>query len=85
MRITRTKEAVAAETSRRAKANAGCEKCPCCGEERDHFEMIGAGEPDKGVDKMQLTRYAGWFSLHVAHVDWYQCYTCGAEWESDPY
>ena len=74
-------------------------KCPVCGETQSTFEHImadvlagvdtEAGPPFKywqtGIDKVD-SRYErhGFLWLKQYKIDIYQCFTCGARWESDP-
>ena len=63
---------------KRMKANKGCNICPNCGETRAfYFE----GSDIKGIAK-------GYIIYHdqlACYTDVYTCFTCGCEWESDPY
>lgn len=57
--------------------------CPCCGETRE-FRIIN----DKlvGVDFIGTQKeYKGFIRTKIVCTDRFACYTCGAEWEGDPY
>ena len=79
MRIIKTsKEASNFEEMKRI-ANLGCDKCPCCGE-------ISRYKNDKGIlTGLHDTWVKGIFKPKYMRIDYYICYSCGAEWSSEPY
>ena len=83
MKITRqSKTDYTKEELRRIKANKRCNICPNCGESKK-FYTSKKGE-SKGVFKFLCVRkHYGFFRIYC--TDLYKCYTCGCEWESDPY
>ena len=94
MKIITTQEQSLRRKAREAKANAGCDICPCCGESKESWEYLGDNILNKGIvrgvqrtvevkTKVALLR---WFSsAKTKTVNSYWCQTCGAEWESDPF
>lgn len=86
MKITKTAEKVQAFEKAKMKANAGCEVCPCCGETQSVGYYISKGFLHRGISSgLCKTWVKGIFKIKNMHVDCYRCYTCGAEWESEPY
>ena len=43
MKITRSAEVFADQQARKRIANAGCQKCPCCGETKTGLEYLREG------------------------------------------
>ena len=86
MRITKSSKMASREQSEKEIANAGCRKCPCCGEEKTLIQYISEGVSGKGISGGVCKTWAEGF-IHMKHMkcDCYHCHTCGAEWESDPY
>lgn len=84
MKITKTNKDVMRMNNRKLIANEGCHICPCCDEtERLYFDSENG---TKGiVDGIIKTWHEGFFKTRHMRVDCYVCYTCGAEWESEPY
>lgn len=74
--------------SAREIANAGCNKCPCCGETKTLSEYLKKEGVLKGISG---GIYVSWFETRLfgksRHMrsDHYICNTCGAQWKSDPY
>ncbi len=87
MKITKTAYKASNLKSLKQTANFGCNKCPCCGETRAMtIERTPLGFVTKGIQSgIQKTWAEGIFKMKHMKVDCYSCYTCGAEWESDPY
>lgn len=83
MRITRQSKAdYTPKELKRIQANKGCNICPNCGESRP-FYTTKKGK-NKGVFKsLFVTEHHKVFSFYRTNS--YKCYTCGCEWESDPY
>lgn len=81
MRLTKSEKEVSDAKERREKANAGCKKCPCCGEEKTFDDYAANGILNKGVLSGLRYRFTFWGLVR----DCYSCLSCGAEWESDPY
>ena len=73
--------------SDKERANAGCHKCPCCGEEKTFAQYISEGVFDKGLSGAGVCRTWAEGFIRIKHMkcDCYYCKTCGARWESDPY
>lgn len=70
----------------REVANIGCDVCPCCGERKSIFDWMEDGYYDRGIMGGIAKEYtAGVFQNKNMRIDAYRCYSCGAEWESDPY
>nr|DAS58580.1 MAG TPA: RNA polymerase III-like protein [Caudoviricetes sp.] len=57
--------------------------CPCCKESRpfsvDEGRFVGVSG---GVTR---TESKGIFKMKIIHTRLYKCWTCGCEWEGDPY
>lgn len=86
MRITRTSEKTLNLIKARDKANKGCQVCPCCGETQSVGDYIAKGFLNRGIlSGLCKNHIAGIFKLKYMQIDCYKCYTCGAEWESEPY
>lgn len=87
MRITRSSKDVNRLTVSREIANMGCDRCPCCGETKTWDEYIGKGIINKGISKGIISKswVEGIFHMRNMKCDCYKCYSCGAEWESEPY
>lgn len=85
MKIIRTASDVSKSKSDRVSANVGCNTCPCCGETRQ-WDYRLSGRP-AGISPPLVARVniGNFWMTRYASVDFYECYTCGAEWESDPY
>lgn len=85
MKITRTKSDVSKFKSDRISANVGCDVCPCCGETRQ-WDYRLSGRP-VGISPPFMTRVdiGNFWKTRYASVDLYECFTCGAEWESELY
>lgn len=73
MKIIKTQEQVNRLKIGKEIANKGCDICPCCGEE--YGSKIPACR----------TWAAGIFKTKYYKVNIYNCDSCGASWESDPY
>ena len=67
---------------KRIHANKCCNICPKCGESNSYLFYIQNGQ-EKGVDKYAIAEHHKLFSCY--YTDSYKCYTCGCEWESDPW
>lgn len=87
MKITRNSDMFASQQARRNFANAGCQKCPCCGETKTSSEYLREGVYNKGIVGGMIckTWAEGWFRTRYMRVDCYSCETCGAQWESEAY
>ncbi len=87
MKVTKPASVVAITEAKKAKANAGCKMCPCCGETKTDFEYIKEGIFNRGVSVglISKTWVEGIFRMKGMKCDCYKCYSCGAEWESEPY
>lgn len=89
MKILLGKETIDAWKEEQRKANAGCDKCPGCGE-TSSFHVVRDNENPihmAGIFKHNpRTFYAGILGFgKLMRVDRYECKTCGVMWESDPY
>ena len=83
MKITKTPDDIKKFEYRKQVANEGCNKCPCCGETRSFNYHSGKVT---GIDSPVCTiRCKGFFNIKFYKIDKYKCFTCGAEWESEPY
>ena len=86
MKITKSSYEASMLESYKRIANAGCKRCPCCGESKSHLEYVSVGELHKGiVSGLSKTWAEGFFKMKSMKCDCYSCLTCGAEWESAPY
>lgn len=87
MKIIKTGARSAELVGQRLKANLGCNRCPCCGENRKQIDYWKEGITHKGISSGGICKNwaEGFFKIKVMQIDCYKCYTCGAEWESDPY
>lgn len=86
MKITKTSDKFHKEKKNREDANLGCSVCPCCGESKRWEEYMAIGILNKGVSSGTMKTWAtGFFRMKNMRSDCYECRTCGAEWESDPY
>ena len=87
MKITKSSEVTSSFTAMKATANIGCNVCPCCGETKSWFQyMEEDGVCNKGVSGgLAKSWIEGVFRLRCMKCDCYKCYSCGAEWESEPY
>ncbi len=74
MKITKTNKEVSNYQQEKAKANAGCDVCPCCGTTNIQPYML----------PIHVVEERFWKSRAYT-VDCYKCDNCGAEWQSDPY
>lgn len=86
MRITKTADVVASLEARKAAANQECQKCPCCGETKTIMEYLREGTFNKGISSGCVKIWIeGFIKLRSMKSDLYKCYSCWAEWESEPY
>lgn len=86
MKITKSSKEAASFKAAKIAANAGCNVCPCCGENRSQLDYLRDGITMKGVsDGICKNWIEGFFRVKYMQTDCYKCYTCGAEWESKPY
>lgn len=89
MKVTKTASAAASERMARKVAEQGCNVCPCCGETRSWVDVVKAkGDPlSQGIFDYPLHGYVKTGFLRGAYmtVTNYECHTCGARWESEPY
>lgn len=87
MRITRTANNAYYYRQVARLANKGCRKCPCCGEEKNWFDYTKKGVLNRGISKSLATIdwTEGIFFRRKMRRDIYECRTCGAQWQSDPY
>lgn len=86
MKITRTNYDVMVAKARRKVATAGCKVCPCCGETKPVSYYIKKGNIHKGVMSGLVTQFSkGFFKPTSYAIQHYHCFTCGAEWRSEPY
>lgn len=76
MKIVTTKEQVDKFKLNQKLANKGCDVCPCCGEKY--------GERRLRIPTCK-TWATGIFKTKHYKVDVYNCDSCGASWESEPY
>lgn len=83
MKITRqSKTDYTKEELKRIQANKDCNVCPNCGESKP-FYITKKGK-SKGVMKnLFTTEHHELFRYYRTNS--YKCYTCGCEWESDPW
>lgn len=87
MKITKSSKEVALYEAIKNVANAGCNVCPCCGETKTCRDYIMNGIFNKGIIAgfHSKTWVKGFFHMRNMRCDCYKCYSCGAEWESEPY
>ena len=86
MKITRSGEKAEFFRQNKAKANAGCNVCPCCGETKSVMEYFSYGITNSGISSGTHKCWCeGFFRIKHMKVDCYSCKTCGAKWESEPY
>lgn len=87
MKITKSSKEAASFASMRTVANVGCDVCPCCGENKSWIQYMKEGVYNKGVmsGALNKTWVEGVFRMRNMKCDCYKCYSCGAEWESEPY
>lgn len=86
MKITKTANKAMLEDHRREVANAGCYKCPCCGEEHTFSFYARQGIFNRGIlDGIYRVTSTGIFHFKHFRIDCYHCLTCDAQWESEPY
>lgn len=86
MKITKSSKEVASFTAMKSAANAGCNVCPCCGEAKLWSDYMKEGILNKGIMAgLSKTWAEGVFRMRSMRCDCYKCYSCGAEWESEPY
>lgn len=86
MKIIKTAAQSAIIGHSRNKANIGCNVCPCCGESKSNMVYIRNGLLNKGISSgISKSWVEGFFHPRHIKVDCYKCYSCGAEWESEPY
>ena len=66
--------------------NGSIRKCPFCGESGAAETTID-GHHGTFHRKMHIKLYdfAPWDEPIIKQVDHYECWDCGAEWESEPY
>ena len=62
------------------KALEGCDVCPFC---KENKKLYSAADGNKGVAWIDFDYIYKLFKIYKTEV--FKCYTCGAEWESDPY
>lgn len=80
MKITKLPNSIDPKEKEKELATKGCDKCPCCGETKDWLKN-GAG-----IMAFPLTtEEVKFFSVKYYDKMYYRCFTCGAEWESEPY
>lgn len=90
MKIIKTNTQVISQEEEKKRANMGCDVCPCCGENRSFDKCIRDGVGFKGISSIRINRNRSVGSIFFGKtesttVDIYDCHTCGAEWESEPY
>lgn len=95
MKITQTADEYNNYQKLKYSALKNCDKCPCCGETKSHLEYIKEGTILKGISSLSCKcwygKQNGGFYLFRDYknkhwkVDLFVCYTCGAEWKSEPY
>ena len=84
MKITKNPNKLSVFERNKIKANVGCDKCPVYGESRT-FTISEYGKMFGISNGLYKEFYKGFFSIKPTRIDCYRCYTCGAEWESEPY
>lgn len=87
MKITKTGDTARALEAGRKMANAGCDRCPCCGESKEYTPFLHSGimKVGYGVVWRRGKGFFGFLKEKCCHVDKYHCESCGANWESEPY
>lgn len=85
MRITKDPNKPDVFETNMMTANIGCNRCPNCGETRDHFKCLANGESGGISGGIYRSWTEGFFRIKCMRADVYKCYTCGTEWESEPY
>ena len=87
MRITKSSTEANKFIAAREVANTGCNKCPCCGETKSWSEYMQNGIMNKGIfyGLISKTWVDGIFRTRNMKCDCYECKSCGAQWESEPY
>lgn len=85
MKIRKPSNQVNHEKTLRAIANQGCDVCPNCGEKRP-FNINWETMQPYGIAGGVIENFStGFFNLKIWQKDIYTCYTCGTEYESEPY
>lgn len=82
MKITKSAKQVTAIQNERLQALQGCDKCPCCGETKKWIPLIQSGGICRIGEKIEIK---GIIHIRVYHIDCFECESCGAQWESEPY
>ena len=86
MRITKSAAAAYDFEVMKNIANAGCDRCPFCGEDKRDIQYFSEGVTNKGISGgVQKSWVEGVFRPRHMKCDCYRCETCGATWESEPY
>ena len=87
MKITKSSKEVALFAAMKFAANLGCNVCPCCGETKSYGNYMKEGILNRGImaGLHSKTWVKGIFHMKNMQCDCYKCYSCGAEWESEPY
>ncbi len=68
------------------KALEGCDKCPCCGENGSYTHNMILRHINEGIESYEIYTGNGLLNLFKTYKKTtYECHTCGAEWESEPY
>ena len=76
-------EAVAQMKEAERIAKLDCDKCPCCGEAKSAYNYyFEEGVEERCTSREFVGREKNKKLYETTH---YQCYTCGAQWESEPY
>lgn len=84
MKIIKLPDALDPKVLEKQNALKGCDKCPCCGETRQLF--FSEKEGTKGIaGGLERTWRKGIFNIKIYYSTVFTCYTCGAQWESEPY
>lgn len=65
-------------------AKLGCDKCPCCGEDKTFDYYWEHGVHNKGIKSTGASREKR-KDKKLYEVEHYKCKNCEAEWESEPY
>lgn len=87
MRITKSSKDANRFVVAREIANIDCDRCPCCGEAKTVDRYRQEGIIGKGISNglIEKTWVRGLFHMRNMKCNCYKCYSCGAEWESEPY